>query len=94
MGIELFDPVGEVKVARGETTRALDTLRGKVVGYVFNQHLTTVAFWSTLEQSVESKFKPSRTLRVYKPNLSAPAPKQEVERLIRETDYALVGVGA
>ncbi len=74
--------------------KVLDTLKGKAVGYVFNQHISSLVFWRYLEQSVESALEPSRVLGVYKPNTWAPAPKDDIERVIQETDYALVGVGA
>ena len=94
MSIRLFDPVGDMEVVQRKGERPLDTLKGKAVGYVFNQHISAIAFWKNLERCVEGVMEPSRTYRIYKPNTWAPAPKQEVERLAQETDYALVGVGA
>ena len=94
MGILLFDPVGDIEVPERVEEKILDTLKGKAVGYVFNQHASSLVFWKYLEQNVENALDPSNVLRVYKPNTWAPAPKEEIERVIRETDYALVGVGA
>lgn len=51
-------------------------------------------FWKALEQAVDRKFAPSSVHRVYKKNTWAPAPKAEVDKLIAETDFALVGLGA
>ena len=53
-----------------------------------------LAFWQGLEAEVEQRFKPASMHRVYKENTWAPAPKADVEKLIEETDYVLVGLGA
>ena len=92
MSIVLFDPVGDIEVSERVDEKVLDTLKGKAVGYVFNQHGPSLIFWKYLEQNVESALEPSSVLRVYKPNKAAPATKGEIEQVIRETDYALVGV--
>lgn len=94
MNIQLYDPVGEVEVVQRKPLRALETLKGKRVGYIFNQHVSALAFWKALEREIETRLAPSAVHRVYKANTWASAPKHEVDRLIEESDYALVGVGA
>jgi hypothetical protein len=94
MAIELFDPVGVVEVVQSKEQRVLENLTGKRAGCIFNQHVSSLAFWQGLETELEASVKPSSVHRVYKANTWAPAPKADVERLLRETDYALVGVGA
>lgn len=94
MSISLFDPTGNVAGARQQKERALDTLKGKKVGYIFNQHASAGGFWKALEREVDRTLKPSAVHRVYKENTWAPAAKAKVDRLVLETDYALVGVGA
>ena len=48
-----------------------------------------------LLNNVEGKTQqPASVMRVYKSNTWAPAPRADAERLLAETDYALVGVGA
>lgn len=94
MSILLLDPVGEVDRGQHKREHTLGSLTGKNVGYIFNQHISALAFWKTLEREVEATLKPSRVHRIYKTNTWAAAPQAEVERLVRETDYALVGVGA
>ena len=94
MSILLVDPVGEVSGIERQEQRALESLHGKRVGFVFNQQMTAAAFWPALEREVERRLAPSSVSRVYKDNTYAPAPKSEVERVVRESDYALVGVGA
>jgi len=94
MTLRLLDPTGSVAtIERGEE-RKLESLTGKRVGFVFNQHKSALAFWKALERAVEGKFQPSAAHRLYKVNTWAPAPKEEVDQLTRKTDYALVGMGA
>lgn len=94
MSIELFDPVGEVEAVQRQAERALQSLEGKRVGCVFNQHVSALAFWKALESEIEATLKPSNIFRVYKANTWAPAPRADADRLLGESDYALVGVGA
>ncbi len=94
MSIVIFDPVADVEVPQRADERVLDTLSGKAVGYIFNQHVSALAFWKHLEANVETALEPSRTVRVYKANTWAPALAPDVDRVLEETAYALVGVGA
>lgn len=94
MTIQIFDPVGEVEAIDRREERSLDTVKGKRVGYVFNQHISAVTFWKALEREVEQKLAPSAVQRLYKENTWAPASKAKLDELIAGTDYALVGVGA
>lgn len=94
MSILLFDPVCEVEAFERKTEHKLDGLKGRKVGYVFNQHVSALSFWKELEQEIEKNLHPSAVHRLYKTNTWAPAPRAEVEQLMRQTDYALVGVGA
>jgi ABC-type microcin C transport system duplicated ATPase subunit YejF len=94
MTIQLFDPVAEVEQVERRAERALDSVKGKRVGYVFNQHVSSLHFWKHLETQVAARLQPSSELKVYKPNTWAQAPKAEMEELLRRTDLALVGVGA
>jgi hypothetical protein len=94
MSILLLDPKGNVARSRRLEGHSLDGLQGKKAGFLFNQHKSALTFWQALEEEIERTLRPSTVLRVYKENTWAPAPKADVERLIKETDYALVGLGA
>lgn len=94
MSVQIMNPTGSVKTTRLPKQPGLDAVEGKKVGYLFNRHGTALAFWTILEQTLETKLSPSAVHRVYKENTWAPAPEADVDRLVRETDYALVGVGA
>lgn len=94
MTIELFDPVGDIEQVAAKPQRVLETLNGKRVGLIFNQHVSALSFWQALETEIGSTLKPSSMHRVYKTNTWAPAPRADALKLIEETDFALVGVGA
>ena len=94
MSIELFDPVGEVEKVAQKEQRIIETLSGKRMGCIFNQHVSALAFWEALEKEIGVTLKPASVMRVYKTNTWAPAPRVDADKLLAETDYALVGVGA
>lgn len=94
MSILLFDPTGNIAQHSQPKEHLLDTLNGKKVGYIFNQHASAGAFWQALEREVDRTLHPSAVHRIYKENTWAPAAKSTVDQLVLETDYALVGVGA
>ena len=94
MTIELFDPIGVVDEAKAKEERVIENLAGKRVGCIFNQHVSSLAFWKAMEAEIESTLRPATVHRVYKANTWAQAPKADAERLLEQSDYALVGVGA
>ena len=94
MTIQIFNPVGEVEVIQRREETKIERLTGRRVGFIFNQHISAQAFWKTLEQQVETTQQPASVQRVHKANTWAPAPKLDMERVLAETDYALIGVGA
>ncbi len=94
MSIQLLDPVADVEVIVREREREIRSLDDRKVGFVFNQHVTALAFWKKLEQEVRGRFKPSSVHSLYKVNTWAPAPRAELEKLAAESEYVLVGVGA
>ena len=94
MSIEFFDPVGDVERADTRGARTLEALASRKVGFVFNQHVSAVAFWDAFEKAVEQKHAPAHVARIYKPAHSVTAARADLERLAGESDYAVVGVGA
>ena len=94
MGIQLFDPVGIPEAVQRPRKDRLPSLAGLKVGYIFNQHTSAQTFWGALEKAITATFEPASVHRIYKTNTWAPAPGAEVDQLIAQSDYALVGVGA
>ncbi len=94
MSIQFFDPVGELEVVERTDESTLTSLAGKRVAFIFNMHTSAQAFWKAFEQAVEQNLAPASLMRVHKANTWAPAPKADIARVLAETDYALIGVGA
>jgi len=94
MAITLYDPVGDVQIPEASPDQYLESLKGKRVGYVFNQHSTGLLFWKHLEQEVKARLAPSGEAKIYKDNTWRPAPQAEMDALLKKIDYALVGIGA
>lgn len=94
MAIQLLNPIGKVDVGHHNPERGMVRLEGGRIGYIFNQHVSAIAFWKGLEQALEKKVKPASVHQIYKANTWAPAPRAEVEQLLAQTDFAVVGVGA
>jgi hypothetical protein len=94
MSIIMLDPTGKVASSRGEPERPLEVIAGRRVGYVFNGHASGRVFWKALEDEVEKSYRPSAASRVHKVNTWAPAPHADMQRLLAESDYVLVGLGA
>ena len=94
MSILLVDPVGEVASVAPKAVAQLAGLQGRRVGFVFNGQIAAQAFWSRLEREVQATLAPTAVERLHKDNTYAPIPQEAVARMVRQTDYALVGVGA
>ena len=94
MTIQLFDPVCDPEVVERRAERRLESLKGKKVGYIFNQHKSALTFWAMLEKEIEKTYGCSDAHRIYKSNTWASAPTADIEELVGNSDYALVGVGA
>ena len=94
MVITLYDPVGDVQIPEASPEQYLESLKGKRIGYVFNQHSTALLFWKHLEQEVRARLAPSGEAKIYKDNTWRQAPDDQMNALLKRIDYALVGVGA
>ena len=91
----IYDPVGEEETIQARRSKGtLDTLKGKSVGFLFNQHSSSTLFWGHLEQAVEDLYEPTRLTRGYKPNTWAPATSEMFEKVMESSDYTVIGVGA
>ena len=78
--IELYNPVG------GEATRAtgiapFPELGGSKIAFLFNGHVSVLPFWKNLEEEIKTRFEPSDTITVIKPNTFSPAGSSTIEDL-------------
>lgn len=94
MTIQVLDPVGEVAPGVRVRPRHLDALHGRRIGLVFNHHPAAAEVWRRLEEEIQRHYRPPAIHRVAKTNVSAPAPRIELERLATAAEASLVGVGA
>ena len=94
MTIRIYDPVGIPEVIHAREKPKFKSLLGLKVGYVFNQHTSAQIFWKALEEEVTERLAPTAVHRLYKTNTWASAPKVDMDKLMADTDFALVGVGA
>lgn len=94
MSIRLYDPVGEIGPISTVSPSRLDALQAGRVGYVFNHHPAAESVWQSLEANIGRLLNPRALSRIDKDNVAISVPRPDLERLARETDYVLVGVGA
>jgi hypothetical protein len=93
-GLRILDPVAVAAQAPARTPRKIvPTLRGARIGFVWGQHVSTVAFWPRLEQAIEALYAPSTVVRLYKPSTWNPAPRETLADLLTRVDVAIAGVG-
>ena len=87
MKVPLLDLQAQYATIRDEVRAAVDR--------VFeSQHFVLGGEVQALEEEIGRTLNPASMTRVYKTNTWAPAPRADALRLIEETDFALVGVGA
>jgi hypothetical protein len=94
MSIKVYDPVGEVEPIATVAPSRLDALEGGRIGYVFNHHPAAEAVWQSLESNIEKILRPASLARIDKDNVAVSVPRPDLERLVGQADYVLVGVGA
>ena len=93
--LKVLDPVAEIRlVQRDQPLRVLEALDNLRVALVWSGHAATVKFWPVLERALEQTFRPREILKVYKLSTWNAASPAEIEEIARESDYAIVGVGA
>jgi hypothetical protein len=93
--MKVFDPVAAVaKPPEARPRRILETLRGKRLGFIWDQHVSSVEFWPSVEKVIERMYQPSAVYRLYKQSTWNAATPAELEELGRKVDYVIVGVGA
>lgn len=88
----LYDPVGVVDVATRQRA-PLVWGPGSKLATLFNNHVSSHRVWRRLEALLEQEIGAPLT-RLEKENTFAEAPRETVEKLVKEADLAIVGVGA
>jgi hypothetical protein len=94
MTIRVRSPLADINEgAERVEVRALASLEGTRMGFLWSQHASSVKFWPVFEKVAEAKFRPSEVHRLYKKSTWNVATPEEIEEFARKVDYVLVGVG-
>jgi hypothetical protein len=94
MTIRVRSPLADIDAApAGKSIRALRSLEGGRLGFLWSQHASSVKFWPVFEKIVEARFRPSEIRRLYKTSTWNVAPPADIAELARRVDYVFVGVG-
>lgn len=92
--LQVYDPTGLPPSHGSKQRKALSTLVGSRVAFVWNQYASTKRFWPEFEKAVEAVYEPVAIQRIYKENTWSPAERNKLDGLLAEADYLVVGVGA
>jgi hypothetical protein len=90
----LLDPTGTVQLQEhGLTPRRHTTLDGLTVGLVGNSKLNADEILIAVGDLLKERYKIKAIVHDRKQNFSHPAPDEVVDRVIKEADVVIAGVG-
>ncbi len=92
--LQAYSPVGFPAAGSSKVRRHLESLRGKKIGFLWNQYNTTQRFWPRFEEAVVAKNEPGAIVRAYKENTWTPLAGEKLLEFLLNVDCAVVGVGA
>ena len=90
--IKLYSPVG-AEAPRATGIAPFPELGGSKIAFLFNGHVSGLPFWKNLEEEIKTRFEPSDTITVIKPNTVSLTGSSTIEDL-SDVDLALLGVSA
>lgn len=89
----LYDPTATRRDAPGTTGKRLDTLSGKVVGFIDNAKPNFDLLVDDLADLFVTRYGVSRVIKRRKRSASVPAPDEIVRELSGECDVVIAGSG-
>lgn len=91
--MRVLSPIGEKKLtgAKGELAPRLDTLSGKIIGFVDDG--AGKAYFQRIEELLEEKVKPAQIIRKVKPILSRPASAEMLDEVAKVCNAVIAGLG-
>jgi len=92
MTIKVLDPTYGEEPAQFVAAQRLPTLAGQTVGIVSNGKQGTRAFFDALEQELIDRYGVARVEQVVKPNYSAPAGSEIMDRA-KKWNALVAGIG-
>ena len=94
MTLRVRDPRAEIATPpEGKWIRRLESLQGTRMGLLWSQHASSENFWPVFERIAQMTFHPASVLRLYKDSTWNVATADQIESLVNQTDFVLVGVG-
>lgn len=89
----LYDPTAPRAAASGTASRTLDTLQGKVIGFIDNAKPNFDQFVDALADLLIARYGVARVVRHRKRSASIPAEAEAVDELAAECDLVVTGSG-
>jgi hypothetical protein len=90
---DFLDPTGGLEVAAHPLAARLDTLQGKRLGIVDNGKTNADKFLTMVAEELEELYGVAEFKMLRKRDLSQPAPRELIEELAADTDFAITGIG-
>lgn len=92
--LNVLDPVAPAGIAGGEHTfQPLDTLKGKVVGFIDNSKPNFNYLVDDLAQLLKTRYGVAAVVRHRKFSASIPVPEEAILDVTRECDLVITGSG-
>jgi hypothetical protein len=92
-GITILEPVARHGIAPRESWRALDTLRGKVVGFIDNSKPNFQHLADDLAALLTERYGVASVVRHRKRSASIPAPESVYADVAEKCDLVITGSG-
>ncbi len=93
MSITVYNPTSQPVPERGRTASRKNPLEHAILGIIDNSKPNSDTVLKRVSERLNSHFKLKRVLWSSKPTASLPIPDEEAERLSKECDFVLAGIG-
>lgn len=92
-GLVVLDPTNSAEFVEVSLAPRLDSLEGKVVGFLDNSKLNADRFLALLEQELASRYHLAEVVRARKPSGSRICPEEILSDLVSRCDAIITAVG-
>ncbi len=92
-GIVVLDPTNEAGHETGSLATRLDTLDGKVIGFLDNSKPNSDHFLAMLEEELSGRFQLAGVVRARKPTASRICPEEILTDLLSRCDALITAIG-
>lgn len=91
--IAILDPTAPMPLAEASRPWQLDSLKGKVVGFVDNAKPNFNHLVDALSDVLVARYGVAKVVKTRKPSASVPADKQALASIVSEADLVITGSG-